>query len=58
MLETGLKKCLFLNNTQIISKETIHLTLKILTQISFAYPLEIKDDIVKRVLELCGYQDD
>ena len=58
MLETGLKKCLFLSNAQIITGETVHLTLKVLTQISFAYPLEIKEDIVKRVLDFCGHQDD
>ena len=37
---------------------SIHLTMKTLTQISFTCPSEIGKDLVVKVLEFCGSQDD
>lgn len=56
LLSQGLKKCLLLD--PIGAATSIHLTLKTLTQISFTCPSEIGRDVVTKVLEFCGSQDD
>ena len=56
LLSQGLKKCLLLD--PIGAATAIHLTLKTLTQISFTCPAEISKDVVVKVVEFCGSQDD
>ena len=51
-----MRKCLLLD--PIGSATSIHLTLKTLTQISFTCPSEIGKEVVAKVLEFCGSQDD